>query len=101
MRTADKKFRGSQCSNCLFFAWTNQKRRADLAASEKMVRDSGFEPLTPSVSGKCSTTELTAQAPKEGRYSRKSVRLGKCRFLVDGGASCLKLKDTEGRPEAE
>ena len=28
---------------------------------EKMVRDRGFEPLTPSVSRKCSTTELTAQ----------------------------------------
>ena len=27
-----------------------------------MVRDTGFEPVTPSVSGKCSTTELTAQA---------------------------------------
>jgi hypothetical protein len=27
----------------------------------RMVRDRGFEPLTPSVSRKCSTTELTAQ----------------------------------------
>src|SRR5689334_22613982 len=27
-----------------------------------VVRDRGFEPLTPSVSRKCSTTELTAQA---------------------------------------
>ncbi len=27
----------------------------------KMVRDTGFEPVTPSVSGRCSTTELTAQ----------------------------------------
>ena len=26
-----------------------------------MVRDAGFEPATPSVSRKCSTTELTAQ----------------------------------------
>lgn len=26
-----------------------------------MVRDTGFEPVTPSVSGRCSTTELTAQ----------------------------------------
>ena len=25
-----------------------------------MVRDTGFEPVTPSVSGRCSTTELTA-----------------------------------------
>jgi hypothetical protein len=29
--------------------------------TDKMVRDRGFEPLTPSVSRKCSTTELTAQ----------------------------------------
>ena len=28
---------------------------------QKMVRDTGFEPVTPSVSGRCSTTELTAQ----------------------------------------
>ena len=27
-----------------------------------MVRDTGFEPVTPSVSGRCSTTELTAQS---------------------------------------
>lgn len=26
----------------------------------EMVRDTGFEPVTPSVSGRCSTTELTA-----------------------------------------
>ena len=29
-----------------------------------MVRDRGFEPLTPSVSRKCSTTELTAQSER-------------------------------------
>ena len=28
-----------------------------------MVRDTGFEPVTPSVSGRCSTTELTALGP--------------------------------------
>jgi hypothetical protein len=27
-----------------------------------MVRDTGFEPVTPSVSGRCSTTELTARS---------------------------------------
>src|SRR5207237_731678 len=32
----------------------------DNARERKMVRDRGFEPLTPSVSRKCSTTELTA-----------------------------------------
>jgi hypothetical protein len=31
------------------------------ACKHWMVRDRGFEPLTPSVSRKCSTTELTAQ----------------------------------------
>ncbi len=30
----------------------------------KMVRDRGFEPLTPSVSRKCSTTELTARSSR-------------------------------------
>src|SRR5688572_28829063 len=32
-----------------------------------MVRDRGFEPLTPSVSRKCSTTELTAQSVLKDR----------------------------------
>ena len=31
---------------------------------EKVVRGRGFEPLTPSVSGRCSTTELTARSPR-------------------------------------
>ncbi len=31
-----------------------------------MVRDTGFEPVTPSVSRKCSTTELTAQPETTG-----------------------------------
>ncbi len=51
-------------------------------SESNMVRDRGFEPLTPSVSRKCSTTELTAQAAKAGGYSRKLAQLGKCRFLV-------------------
>src|SRR5436309_2679962 len=52
-----------------------------------MVRDRGFEPLTPSVSRKCSTTELTAQ-PQLKDLSRSSFswsfcqnwRGGKCTF---------------------
>src|SRR5438132_141475 len=32
-----------------------------------MVRDRGFEPLTPSVSRKCSTTELTARSKPKDR----------------------------------
>ncbi len=35
-----------------------------------MVRDTGFEPVTPSVSGRCSTTELTA-------HSEADLRAGK------------------------
>ncbi len=34
--------------------------KMDRATCEEMVRDTGFEPVTPSVSGRCSTTELTA-----------------------------------------
>ena len=32
----------------------------------EMVRDTGFEPVTPSVSRKCSTTELTAPNREDG-----------------------------------
>ena len=32
-----------------------------------MVRDTGFEPVTPSVSGRCSTTELTALGLPSGQ----------------------------------
>ena len=32
----------------------------------RMVRDTGFEPVTPSVSGRCSTTELTALGLSSG-----------------------------------
>ena len=32
-----------------------------------VVRDTGFEPVTPSVSGRCSTTELTARIPMHSR----------------------------------
>src|SRR5688572_16884859 len=38
-----------------------------LESASRMVRDTGFEPVTPSVSGRCSTAELTAQ------MDRKSV----------------------------
>ncbi len=31
-----------------------------LRPHQRIVRDTGFEPVTPSVSGRCSTTELTA-----------------------------------------
>ena len=46
-------------------------RKAELGVMlpiREMVRDTGFEPVTPSVSGRCSTTELTAprSMPAEG-----------------------------------
>src|SRR5712671_4316328 len=41
-----------------------------------MVRDRGFEPLTPSVSRKCSTTELTAQALKMAPQNLLAIRVG-------------------------
>ncbi len=42
----------------------------------EMVRDTGFEPVTPSVSGRCSTTELTAhcQKPSGVREARMDRR---------------------------
>ena len=42
----------------------------------KMVRDTGFEPVTPSVSRKCSTTELTAPPyPKDPSESLDFIGL--------------------------
>lgn len=35
-----------------------------------MVRDTGFEPVTPSVSGRCSTTELTAHSEAHLRAAK-------------------------------
>ena len=46
-------------------------------AESKMVRDRGFEPLTPSVSRKCSTTELTAHE-RLNKLAERSVR---CKFV--------------------
>gem|GEM_PF-4227420 len=40
-----------------------------------MVRDTGFEPVTPSVSGRCSTTELTAQC--RFPFGVREARMGK------------------------
>jgi hypothetical protein len=37
-----------------------------------MVRDTGFEPVTPTVSRWCSTTELTAHVIAKACYSAKS-----------------------------
>jgi len=35
-----------------------------------MVRDTGFEPVTPSVSGRCSTAELTARSEDDLRAAK-------------------------------
>ena len=43
-----------------------------------MVRDTGFEPVTPSVSGRCSTTELTARChhrPGREKLGRRDRRM--------------------------
>ena len=42
-----------------------------------MVRDRGFEPLTPSVSRKCSTTELTAHE----RPNKLAETNRRCKFV--------------------
>ena len=41
----------------------------------KMVRDTGFEPVTPTVSRWCSTTELTARTGLRG-WERKAYSRG-------------------------
>jgi hypothetical protein len=45
-----------------YFAETARKAEIYQEAKEKMVRDTGFEPVTPTVSMWCSTTELTAHS---------------------------------------
>jgi hypothetical protein len=47
-----------------------------------MVRDRGFEPLTPSVSRKCSTTELTAP-PMDGQTGRVQYALARAFSLMN------------------
>jgi hypothetical protein len=51
---------------------------SDHPGASRMVRDRGLEPLTPSVSGKCSTTELTAPPafdPPPGAWYRTSTEV--------------------------
>ena len=46
-----------------------------IVAEDKLVGTGGFEPPTPSVSGKCSTTELRAFVPKSnGRPAASPIR---------------------------
>jgi hypothetical protein len=60
-----------------------------------MVRDRGFEPLTPSVSRKCSTTELTAHPS----WQTETMFRGLSQFLQGGNIipfpPCRKLKRFE------
>src|SRR5262249_2070787 len=53
-----------------------------------MVRDRGFEPLTPSVSRKCSTTELTA--PPADAPSATPATSGKVQSAPHGVVHCLR-----------
>lgn len=48
-------------------ACIHEAQRA-ISSSIKMVRDTGFEPVTPAVSRQCSTTELTAPSVMGGHY---------------------------------
>src|SRR5881227_478182 len=54
--------------------------------AERMVRDRGFEPLTPSVSRKCSTTELTAHSNCGRIKLANSPGLASAEFPVAGQA---------------
>ena len=47
-----------------------------------MVRDTGFEPVTPSVSRKCSTTELTAH-PTDGQTRKLQYALASAFSLTN------------------
>ena len=53
-----------------------------------MVRDTGFEPVTPTVSRWCSTTELTAQSASGASLSGRYVALASAKMenaCHDGG----------------
>src|SRR5204862_5494056 len=62
--TGNTHFLSLHCDNRRMqrpYKFRPEKKRAPKNHEEaEMVRDRGFEPLTPSVSRKCSTTELTA-----------------------------------------
>lgn len=59
-----------------------------------MVRDRGFEPLTPSVSRRCSTTELTArQADEKDAVARPSEQ---ALFRMNLMLSCQPMNPLNG-----
>lgn len=51
-----------------------------------MVRDTGFEPVTPSVSGRCSTTELTALDLSSGGGECMTVAAALATSFIDRAA---------------
>lgn len=51
--------------------WRNGFDTVAFLHEEKVVRDTGFEPVTPSVSGRCSTAELTARVLLSDREAGK------------------------------
>ncbi len=65
-----------------------------------MVRDRGFEPLTPSVSRRCSTTELTARQADEKNAVWGSVV--QALFRMNLRLSCRRMNALNGvrHPEA-
>src|SRR5215831_7467142 len=61
-----------------------------------MVRDRGFEPLTPSVSRKCSTTELTAHSSRGYYAPTKQVwRMNFCALTAAAAPGRLSADDGE------
>ena len=54
------------CQRALPLEKTKLPPRQKWPKEKEMVRDRGIEPLTPSVSRKCSSTELTAQLLSKG-----------------------------------
>ena len=56
-----------------FLRWCTGGDFERLFQGEEMVRDTGFEPVTPAVSRQCSTTELTAPELRAD-YARRQRR---------------------------
>ena len=64
-----------------------------------MVRDTGFEPVTPSVSGRCSTTELTARVyPPKGSWIMR-LGPGTCKAFFEGAGYFFEGRKKGGEPE--
>src|SRR6185369_6664199 len=63
-----------------------------------MVRDTGFEPVTPSVSRKCSTTELTAQPLGQPLFYAVRTGLDDPEGVLELTVATPKVTETESEP---